>query len=41
VSDNVFWIAELAIRPGQLDTFKALMNDRVDATKANEPGALN
>ena len=41
MSDNVFWIAELAIRPGQLDTFKALMNDMVAATKANEPGALN
>jgi quinol monooxygenase YgiN len=41
VSDNVFWIAELAIRPGQLDAFRALMNDMVEATKANEPGALN
>ena len=41
MSDNVFWIAELAIRPGQLEAFKALMNDMVEATKANEPGALN
>jgi quinol monooxygenase YgiN len=41
VSDNVFFIAELAIRPGQLDAFKALMHDMVEATKANEPGALN
>jgi quinol monooxygenase YgiN len=41
VSDNVFWVVELAIKPGQLDAFKALMNDMVKATKANEPGALN
>jgi len=41
VSDNVFWIVELAIRPGQLEVFKALMNDMVEATQANEPGALN
>jgi quinol monooxygenase YgiN len=40
LSDNVFWIAELAIRPGQLEAFKALVNDMVEATKA-EPGALN
>jgi quinol monooxygenase YgiN len=41
VSDNVFSLAELAIRPGQLDAFKALMHNMVEATKANEPGALN
>ena len=41
MSDNVFFIAGLAIRPGQLDAFKALMHDMVEATKANEPGALN
>jgi quinol monooxygenase YgiN len=37
----MFFVAELAIRPGELDAFKALMNDMVEATKANEPGALN
>ena len=41
MSDNVFWVVEVAIRPGQLDAFKALMNDMVEATQANEPGALN
>jgi quinol monooxygenase YgiN len=41
VSDNVFMVAELTIRAGQLDAFKALVNDMVEATKANEPGALN
>ena len=41
MSDNVFWVVELAIKPGQLDAFKALMNDMVAATQANEPGALN
>lgn len=41
MSDHVFWIAKVAIRPGQMEAFKALMNDMVGATKANEPGALN
>ena len=41
MSDNVFWVVELAIRPGQLQAFKALMNEMVEATQANEPGALN
>ena len=41
VSDNVFWVVELAIIPGQLDAFKALMNEMVAATQADEPGALN
>jgi quinol monooxygenase YgiN len=41
VSDTVSWIVELAIKPGQLDAFRALVNDMVAATQADEPGALN
>jgi quinol monooxygenase YgiN len=41
VSDTVSWVIELAIKPGQLDAFKALVKDMVAATQANEPGALN
>jgi quinol monooxygenase YgiN len=40
VSDNVFWVVQVAIRPGQLEAFKALMDEMVASTKA-EPGALN
>jgi quinol monooxygenase YgiN len=41
VSENIFWVAQLKIRPGKLDDFMALMRDMVEATQANEPGALN
>ena len=41
MSENVFWVVEVAIRPGQREAFEALMNDMVAATQANEPGALN
>ena len=32
---------EVAIKDGQLETFRALMEEMVESTKANEPGALN
>ncbi len=41
MSDHVYWMLELAIKDGQLETFKALMEEMVESTKANEPGALN
>ncbi len=41
MSDQVYWNLELAIKPGELDKFKALMNEMVEATKTNEPGTLN
>lgn len=41
MSKHVDWMLELAITDGKLDDFKALMNEMVDATKADEPGALN
>ncbi len=41
MTDNVFWMLEVSINEGKLDDFKALMTEMVDATKADEPGALN
>lgn len=41
MSDSVSWLLELAIKDGQLDNFKSLMKEMVDATQSNEPGTLN
>ncbi len=41
MSGNVLWVLELDIKQGELDNFKALMNEMVDATRANEPDAMN
>ena len=41
MSGNVLWVLELDIKQGALDNFKALMNEMVDATRANEPGTMN
>ena len=41
MSDNVHWVLELEIKQGELDNFKALMNEMVEATRANEPGTMN
>ena len=39
MSDAVHWLLALNIKEGELDTFKALVKEMVDATKADEPGA--
>jgi quinol monooxygenase YgiN len=41
MSDHVFAEVDLTIKPGELDNFKALASEMVDATRANEPDALN
>ncbi len=41
MSDAVHWVLALNIKEGELDNFKALVKEMVDATKANEPGTLN
>ncbi len=41
MSDQVYWLLEVSVKPGQTDTFKALMNEMVEATRANEPDTLN
>ncbi len=40
MSDAVHWLLALNIKEGELDNFKALVKEMVDATKANEPGTL-
>ena len=41
MSDNVHWLLQLNIKEGELDNLKALMNEMVEATQANEPGTTN
>ncbi len=41
MSDAIHWVIELAIKDGQLDAFKALMTEMVEATQANETGATH
>jgi len=41
MSKQVYWLLEATITPGELENFKALMNEMVTATRANEPGTLN
>ena len=41
MSDNIYWILEIEIKEGELDNFKALMNEMVEATQTNEPNTLN
>jgi quinol monooxygenase YgiN len=41
MSNNVYWVLELAIKPGELDNFKGLMAEMVEATQTNEPNTLN
>ncbi len=41
MSDHVYWILEVTVKPGEADNFTAVMNDMVEATQANEPDTLN
>ncbi len=41
VSDNVYWVLEVAIKAGEFDNFKELMGEMVEATQANEANTLN
>jgi len=40
MSDEVAWVLEMNVKPGELDNWTALMREMVGATKANEPGTL-
>ena len=40
MSENVYWILEVAVQPGQVEAFKAMAQEMSAATKANEPGTL-
>lgn len=39
MTDNVYWLLEVAIKSGEYDNFKGLMEEMVASTQ-NEPGAL-
>ena len=41
MSEQVAWLLEMNIKPGAADSFKAVMNEMIEATRANEPGTLN
>ena len=40
MDDQVSWLLEGTVKPGELDNVKALINEMVESTRA-EPGALN
>ncbi|NKB50145.1 MAG: antibiotic biosynthesis monooxygenase [Alphaproteobacteria bacterium] len=37
MSDTVSWVLEMAIKPGELDNFKALMDEMVEDVQASQP----
>ncbi len=40
MSDQIFWLVELAVRPGRLDNFRALTGEMVESTR-RESGVLS
>jgi quinol monooxygenase YgiN len=40
MEEHVSWVIELAVRPGQLESFRELMEEMVAGTRP-EPGSLN
>lgn len=38
MNDHVLWLLELAVAPGRQGELNALIQDMVEATRANEPG---
>ena len=41
MTNHVYWILELSIKDGQLESFRSLMHEMTTATQNDEPGALN
>jgi quinol monooxygenase YgiN len=41
MTETVCWILEVAIKKGELEGFRTLMNEMVEKTKASESGTLN
>jgi quinol monooxygenase YgiN len=39
MNDHVSWLLELAVKPGELDNFKTVLNEMIESTEA-EPGTL-
>ena len=40
MSDNVFFIVELDVKPGQIDDLRSVMREMAELTRAHEPGTL-
>ncbi len=40
MSDEVFWVFEITLKPGAVDAFTALAKEMVDANAAGEPDTL-
>ena len=40
MSDEVFWVFEITLKPGAVDDFTALAKEMVDANAAGEPDTL-
>ena len=41
MSDNVFFIVELEVKPGQADDLRSVMREMANLTRTDEPGTLN
>lgn len=40
MNESISWVFEVSINDGELENFKALMKEMVEATAENEPGTL-
>ena len=40
MNENIITMAEFSIKPGEVDNFKALVKEMVEATQANEPDMM-
>ncbi|MGB3018929.1 MAG: antibiotic biosynthesis monooxygenase [Ignavibacteria bacterium] len=38
MTENVYWILDTSVKEGELENVKALMNEMIEQTMANEPG---
>jgi len=41
MTENVYWVFEVAVNPGRFEDLKTLMAAQVEVTQRNEVGALN
>jgi hypothetical protein len=41
MTENVYWVLEVAINPERFEDFKTLMAEMDEATQKNEVGTLN
>lgn len=41
MDNNIFWVLDTEIKEGKTEEVKSLMNDLIDFTQKNEPGAIH